>query len=130
MPSPIPAEPAASGEIDLLLVEDYDEAARLTQMLLQTMGFSVRRARDAHEALDAVKQRVPEVILCDIGLPDMSGHELAMHLREQPGLAATRLVAISGYGRPEDVQQSRDAGFSAHLVKPVDTNTLCEALTV
>jgi len=70
----------------------------------------------------------PDVILLDIGLPDMDGYEVAQQLRQSPALEKTRLVALTGYGQEEHRQRSRDAGFEHHLVKPVEPEALQELL--
>ena len=70
----------------------------------------------------------PHVALCDIGLPGMSGYEVAERLREQADFARTPLIAISGYGQAEDLQRSHEAGFDLHLTKPVEPDTLAALL--
>jgi CheY-like chemotaxis protein len=69
------------------------------------------------------------VVLCDLGLPEMDGYQVAAALRQEPATAGARLIAISGYGRQEDQRQCEEAGFDLHLVKPVDFPTLARALT-
>jgi CheY-like chemotaxis protein len=75
-------------------------------------------------AIDAVRAEAPDIALVDIGLPGMDGYEVARHLREQPGLERTTLVALSGYGRDEDKQRAIAAGFHLHLTKPIDAERL------
>jgi CheY-like chemotaxis protein len=73
-----------------------------------------------HDAIEAALADPPDLVLMDIGLPDMDGYAVARRLREDPRLAATPLVAITGYGQEEDKMRARDAGFDRHLTKPVD----------
>ena len=87
-------------------------------------GHDTRVAHDGPAALRVAAEFTPDVALLDIGLPVMDGYELAAHLRELPGLAGVRLVALTGYGQESDRQRTRDAGFHDHLVKPVDIDAI------
>jgi two-component system CheB/CheR fusion protein len=108
----------------VLVVEDNPDQATLLAKLLGIWGHRVQVAHDGPEAIEAVRAQAPEVVLVDIGLPGMSGYELARALRKQPGLKEALLMAVSGYGQDEDRRRSREAGFDQHLVKPVDPPTL------
>ena len=81
-------------------------------------------ARNAREGLEAAKRTRPDVVLCDIGLPDTDGYAFAAALRANPGTASARLIAVTAYGEEKDRERSRAAGFEAHLVKPVNPETL------
>jgi CheY-like chemotaxis protein len=70
----------------------------------------------------------PDVVLCDIGLPDLDGYEVARALRREEALRGTRLVALSGYAQPEDRERARAAGFDAHLAKPPETAALLDTI--
>jgi CheY-like chemotaxis protein len=86
----------------------------------------------AHNGVQGIEMAVdfrPEIVLCDIGLPGMSGWDVARALRAMPATAAGRLIAISGYGTADDRRQSLEAGFETHLTKPVDLDTLENLLT-
>ena len=96
--------------------------------LLEAFGHSTSVAIDGPSALAVAPAFRPEVALLDIGLPVMDGYELARRLRRMDGFAATRLVAITGYGQPSDRRKSREAGFDDHLVKPVNVETLATIL--
>jgi CheY-like chemotaxis protein len=109
----------AGREVRVLCVDDDPDIAEALAQLLRDLGHEVRVAHGGAEALALAEGYRPEVVLLDIGLPDMDGYEVARRLRRQPGLEATRLVAVSGYGREEDRRQSRAAGIEHHLVKPV-----------
>ena len=81
-------------------------------------------AHDAPTALETARDRAPEVALVDIGLPVIDGYELAARLHELPGLAATPVVAVTGYGQASDRERTRIAGFAQHLVKPIGLDDL------
>ncbi len=104
----------------ILVVDDNRDAADGMQVWLRQAGHEVRTAYDGGEALAVVEAFRPEVVLLDIGLPDMSGYEVARRLRSEDGIRDARLVAITGFGRPEDVALSREAGFDEHITKPAD----------
>ncbi len=86
-------------------------------------------ARDGPTAIELAKSYLPEVILLDIGMPGMDGCEVARRLRQEPALAGTALVALTGYGGEEYRERTRRAGFDAHLVKPVALEALRETLS-
>lgn len=108
----------------VLVVEDNPDQASLLAKLLEIWGHRVQVAHDGPAAIEAACAQAPEVVLVDIGLPGMSGYELARALRMQPGLKEALLMAVSGYGQEEDRRRSLEAGFDQHLVKPVDPPTL------
>ena len=110
----------------VLVVDDNRDAADSLSLLLQIQGHEVQTAYDGAEALKMATCFGADLVLLDIGLPSMNGFEVAKRLRSGGSLA--RLVALSGYGQPEDVQRSREAGFDAHLVKPVDFERVTEVL--
>lgn len=111
----------------ILLVDDNVDAAESSAALLRLDGHVVATAADGPTALTLARTVRPEVILLDIGLPDMDGYEVARRLRAMPGQSDTILIALSGYGQQEHLRLSREAGFDRHLVKPADLDQL-EAL--
>lgn len=115
------------GELTIVLVEDQDDAREILHVLLELGGHKVTSARDGQEGLEAILQYRPKVALLDIGLPKMNGYEVAKEVRKQLGAAIT-LVAMSGYGQPEDVRNAEAAGFDRHLSKPIDQRKLAAAL--
>ena len=124
-PLPSPGEPAKSLGPRVLVVHDNRDAADSLALLLEMMGASVEVAYDGPAALAAARHRPPQLALLDLGMPVMDGFELARRLRSGlAGSAATRLVALSGWGQPEDRQRAKDAGFDQHLVKPADPAAL------
>jgi signal transduction histidine kinase/ActR/RegA family two-component response regulator len=108
----------------ILIVEDQLDAAEMLASLLRLDGHEVRAAHDGPSALEAAREYQPEVVFLDIGLPGMSGYQVARHLREHAGENRMRIVALTGYGREEDRHRSHEAGCDRHLVKPVDPITL------
>ncbi len=109
----------------ILIVEDDPDAAKSLAQYLEAAGHEVVMAPDGRSALAAVAAEHPDVALIDIGLPDLSGYEVARHLQQLQAEKRPLLVAITGYGREEDFQRSREAGIDLHLVKPADREQLC-----
>jgi PAS domain S-box-containing protein len=104
----------------VLVVDDNEDAAETMAILFQFWGHEVRTAYDGPTALTVAAEYQPEIVLLDIGLPGMTGYEVAQQLRRMPGLESVLLVAVTGYGQEQDRRRSREAGFDWHLVKPVD----------
>jgi signal transduction histidine kinase/CheY-like chemotaxis protein len=111
----------------ILLVEDQPDARRALQRLLQLWGHTVEAAEDGVIGLERAQQFQPEVAFIDVGLPGLDGYELARQIRRRLG-NGLRLVALTGYGQPEDRERAYSAGFDLHLVKPVDRVQLARAL--
>jgi two-component system CheB/CheR fusion protein len=114
-------------ERSVLIVDDNEDARRSLSRLLRTYGFEVAAVSDGPAALTAAGALRPRVVLVDIGLPGMDGYELASELR-RAWPDGQHLIAITGYGQPTDLIRSRHAGFSAHLVKPVEIDELLPLL--
>ncbi len=112
----------------VLVVDDNADAAQSLKILLELFGHEVQVAATGKQALDSASAFFPQVVLLDIGLPGMDGFEVARRLRANPALQETLLVAVTGYGQDEDRRQSQQAGFSAHLVKPLELSALQEVL--
>ncbi len=116
-----PMEPLAhSPGRKVLVVDDNVDAAESAAMLLRLRGHEVRTVHDGISVFQVVRDFHPEVILLDIGLPGMSGYEVAKQLRSHPEFEPLVLAALTGYGQDEDKRRSRDAGFDMHLTKPFD----------
>jgi signal transduction histidine kinase/ActR/RegA family two-component response regulator len=124
------AAPAASGRprLRILLVEDNVDAAETMRMALELEGQDVTVARSGPEGIERAIALVPDIVLCDIGIPGCDGYEVARRLREESSLDATRLVALSGYATALDRQRTADAGFDDHLAKPVSIDRLLDVL--
>jgi signal transduction histidine kinase/ActR/RegA family two-component response regulator len=112
----------------ILVVDDNDDAADLLTLMLKQAGYETSAAADGPAALDAARRLHPQVIILDIGLPGMTGYEVAQELRRDAGLADTSLIALTGWGAPEDQRKARAAGFDLHLTKPVAFEELRSAL--
>jgi two-component system CheB/CheR fusion protein len=118
---PVAAEPRAR---EILIIEDNLDAGEILGEILEREGHRVRVARDGRSGLDLARKQPPEVVLCDIGLPDIDGYEVARAVRRDDALRGTRLVALSGYAQLEDRQRAREAGFDAYIAKPADIGEL------
>jgi PAS domain S-box-containing protein len=112
----------------LLIVDDNVDAADALSRVLSQEGYITHTVNDGVAATEVAELLRPDVVLLDIGLPRLDGHEVARWIRSQPWGVATRLVAITGWGQERDRQRSREAGFDEHLTKPVDPEQLLELL--
>ena len=119
-PMPDLEVPFSSRGLRVLVVEDNVDAAESLAALLRLWGHEVRMVHDGLEALDAAREQHPEVVLLDIGLPGLDGYQVAKRLREDSSMDGALLVAMTGYGQPEDRRRSREAGIHHHFVKPVE----------
>jgi two-component system CheB/CheR fusion protein len=108
----------------VVVVEDQEDAREMMKILLETKGLTVHVAADGREGADLIRRVQPDLALVDLGLPVVSGYDLARTLRGSDAAPHTRLVALSGYGRDSDVQAALDAGFDQHLTKPPDFQKL------
>lgn len=108
----------------VLIVDDNRDVAEGMKLLLGGSGFQVEVAHDARAALEAARRFRPSTVLLDIGLPGMSGHELAQAFRGDPVLSRSLLIAVSGFGQKDDVERSRAAGFDHHLLKPIELESV------
>jgi PAS domain S-box-containing protein len=132
---PVTARVASSVRVGLdavlsrrvLVVDDNVDAAESTAMLVRLWGHQVRTVYNGPAALVAMRDFRPEIVLLDIGMPGMSGYDVARHLRAEPDYRTVVLAALTGYGQEDDRRRSREAGFDFHLTKPPDPSAL-EAL--
>jgi len=124
VPAPAGAQPAASTAgagpraQRVLLVDDHADARTMYMMVLEAEGHEVFQAEDGLAAVEMFRAVRPDVAVIDIGLPHMDGYEVARQIRKEPGGQDVTLIALTGYGFPEDRERSRAAGFDQHLVKP------------
>jgi PAS domain S-box-containing protein len=112
----------------VLVVDDNKDSADSAAMLLRCSGHDVQVAYSGTGALEAAAAHQPHAILLDLGLPEMDGYEVARRLRQNPRFKNVLLIAVSGYGQDSDLQRSQEAGFSAHLLKPVEIEQINDAL--
>jgi signal transduction histidine kinase len=129
--APIPAlgdTGRASRPLDVLVIEDNNDTRELMKRLVESWGHHVAVAADGATGLAAALERRPDVALIDIGLPGLDGYQLARTLRASRSADRMVLVALTGYGRPEDSARALDCGFDLHLVKPIDPERLQQLL--
>ena len=121
-PQAVTARPLASGRV--LVVEDLPASAETMKVLLESEGYVVQIAADGRSALAEAKVFLPSVVILDIGLPGMSGFEVAQRMRQEPETRDALLIALTGYGEAESRMRSQAAGFDHHVVKPADIDAL------
>jgi CheY-like chemotaxis protein len=114
----------ASNARRILVVDDNRDSATSLALVLRMSGHTVEVAADGPGALQAVASFQPDLILLDIGLPGMNGYDTCRAIRAQPGAESVVIAAVTGWGQQEDHRKSREAGFDAHLVKPVEQEAL------
>ncbi len=126
------AEPASPGNPyggrSILIIEDHDDAREALRALLELEGHEVEAAASGPRGVEIARERHPDIALIDIGLPEVDGYEVARRLRTMTP-ARPYLIALTGYGQPDDIARARDAGFDAHLLKPVDPDALAKVLS-
>ncbi len=125
---PAPSEPLPAVRRRLLIVDDSRDGAESLAMLLEFGGHETHMAHDGVEAIDAAERLRPDAVLLDIGLPRLNGYEVCSRIRGEPWGKDMVLVALTGWGQDEDRQRSKNAGFDAHMVKPVDYEVLLQLL--
>ena len=127
-----PALAAESGprtrQLRILLADDNFDFAQSVALLLEASGYAVEVHHDGEQALAHAPAFCPDLCFLDIGLPGLHGFELARRLRALPATRDAILVAVTGWGQPEDRRRSRDAGFHHHLAKPVEFDQLIDLL--
>lgn len=119
---------ATAGKTRVLVVDDNKDAAEMLRLLLEAAGHETFIAHAAKDALEVAQRTSPAVLYLDIGLPDMDGYALARQLRGLQETAQSLLVAVTGYGQPQDKQRAQEAGFDHHLVKPVKLDDVLRLL--
>jgi signal transduction histidine kinase len=129
-PQPAPAQAVATsaGGLRILVADDNEDAAESLGVLLEVMGHEVRRVHDGEAAVQEAAGFDPHLVLLDIGMPKLNGYETCRMIREQAAGAGRTLVAVTGWGQPQDVQKARDAGFDRHMVKPLDIDELVKLI--
>jgi CheY-like chemotaxis protein len=119
---------AASRARHILIIEDNTDFREGLRLLLESWGHRVDEASNGAQGLELVRLRRPEIVLVDLGLPGIDGYAVARALRGAPGGETLLLIAITGYGRAADRRQAEDAGFDAHLTKPVSPTELAATI--
>lgn len=113
----------------ILVVDDNKDARDALGTLLESHGYEVALAKDGNSAIQESYVFNPDVVILDIGLPDISGYEVARHLRERLGSTKPKLIALTGYGQSHDIQRATAAGFDAHILKPAQITSLLSKIT-
>ncbi len=117
-------QPGNISELRVLIADDNQDAADTLSVLLGMMGHSVRYVNDGEAAVQVAQEFDPHLVLLDIGMPKLNGYETCKQIRVLPGGTGRTLVAVTGWGQPEDRRTSKEAGFDHHLVKPLDLQAL------
>jgi len=120
---------APGAELRILVADDNQDAADTLSVLLEMMGHAVRHVNDGEAAVKAAQEFDPHLVLLDIGMPKLNGYEACKRIRVLPGGSNRTLVAVTGWGQPEDRRSSNEAGFDHHLVKPLDLQALSGLVT-
>jgi CheY-like chemotaxis protein len=117
-----------SGRRCALVVDDVADVTEMLAVVLSHAGYNVVTAASAPAALKAARERQFDVIISDIGMPDMNGYQFAREVRQLPGYATTPMVAVTGYSMFDDRERSSKAGFNAHMTKPIDPRALIDLI--
>jgi two-component system, chemotaxis family, CheB/CheR fusion protein len=113
----------------ILVIEDNSDSAEVLQTFLEINGHEIIVKTNAADGLESARAAAPDVIICDISLSgDLDGYDVAEEIRRQEQLKSIFLIALSGFGRPEDKEKSKSAGFNEHLTKPTDFDALIELI--
>jgi len=132
--SPAVAQSSMTPHLDVqtrsrvVIIDDNQDAATTMSMLVEKLGGSARVAHDATNGLQAVQDFRPDLVFLDIGMPGMDGYEVCRRIRQWPSQKHVVIVAVTGWGQSSDKQRALDAGFDAHITKPVDPATLARLL--
>ena len=111
-----------------LVVDDVADVTEMLAVVLTHAGYSVVTAASAPAALKAARERQFDVIISDIGMPEMNGYQLAREMRQMPGYETVPMVAVTGYSMFDDKERSSNAGFNAHMTKPIDPRALLDLI--
>jgi signal transduction histidine kinase len=123
------ATPVVTGqELRILIADDNVDAADTLSMLLQVMGHAVQHVNDGEAAVETAASFDPQLVLLDIGMPKLNGYEACRRIRSLAGGPDRMIVAVTGWGQPEDLRSAKDAGFDHHMVKPIDMVTLSKLI--
>jgi CheY-like chemotaxis protein len=130
LPEPTPglSQPVHPATLRILIVDDNRDAVESLAVLLALKGYETKLAHDGFEAIEQAGSYRPDVILLDIGLPRMSGYDVCRTIRAQPWGKAVVVIALTGWGQDDDLRRTADAGFTGHLVKPVNYEDLLKLL--
>lgn len=113
-----------AGPRRIVIADDNEDSAQSFALLLSFSGHEVKIAHDGAQALEAVRSFRPDVAFLDIGMPVLTGYEVAQAVRAEPWGREVTLIAVTGWGQPDDKQRAHRAGFDRHLVKPIDPDAV------
>ncbi|MBM3217497.1 MAG: response regulator [Candidatus Rokubacteria bacterium] len=131
-PAPPPRRVPTTTRLDgrtVLVVEDNGDTRQVLKFMLEIEGAQVEAVETGVEAVARAETFRPQIVLCDIGLPDIDGLEVARRMRGRAWFSDTRMIALTGYGQPEDIGHALEAGFEAHLTKPINLDQLLALLS-
>jgi len=120
--------PRRLGGVRILIVDDHQDAREAMRLILESLGVTVDLARNGAEALSVAQANPPDVIFCDLRMPRMDGFAFLEHVRGDPKLRRSRVIAVSGLASEDDVSRTWEAGFDGHLVKPTSYDGLVAQL--
>ncbi|HEY0977167.1 MAG TPA: PAS domain-containing protein [Flavobacteriales bacterium] len=120
--------PGDRAPLRILVVDDNTDAAFMLSLLLKKMGYTVRTANNGRQALRMAAEEPPELVLMDLGMPEMDGYTCCQRMRQDPLTAGSHIVALTGWGQPEDKRRTKEAGFDDHLVKPLEREVLVQMI--
>ena len=124
------ADTAHAAKLCILVVEDNDDARAMVRAILELAGHEVIERADGPSGLEAAVTLRPNAALIDVGLPGLNGYDVARGIRSRLSGAPMRLIALTGYGQPQNRTEALEAGFDAHLVKPVEPESLLRVATL
>jgi CheY-like chemotaxis protein len=127
--SPARTKATVRPALRVLIVDDNQDAADTMAELVRTIGANVKVAYDGDSALQVLRTHRPSVVVLDLGMPGLDGHEVARRMRLDPEFRDVTLIALTGWGQEENRRRTKEAGFDHHLVKPVEFATLEALLT-
>ena len=120
--------PSSTDSLRVLLVDDQPDLLSMLDLMMQRRQYEVRTCQSASEALKAVTEFAPHVVVSDIGMPEMDGYEMMQEMREKPQFGSFRAIALTGYDLQLDGDRARRAGYDAHLAKPIEFDQLFEMI--
>jgi signal transduction histidine kinase len=129
MPQPAPAPAPVAAGLNIVVIDDSEDIAETLAAVLEGMGHQVSIAYSGAPGIELIARKAPQVVFCDIGLPDIDGVEVCRRVRRMGLTAQPRMIALTGWGRENDLRRTREAGFDEHLVKPVSTQKIQLALS-
>lgn len=122
------SHPAVSPSLRVLVVDDQPDLLSMLDLMMQRRKYAVKTALSGDEALELAPDFAPHVVISDIGMPGMDGYQLMAHLRAAPDLAPFKSIALSGYDLHTETSRARNAGYDAHLLKPIEFDQLFEMI--